>query len=290
MLRLALTTIALTLVGCSTTVDEPIGPPAREMLYAVTASNRLVSFNGGQPQKLLTDAVLKGLQPQERILGIDYRVAKGQMFALGSSGRLYRVDPAAATVTAVGQPIAVALQGTEFGFDFNPTVDRIRVVSDSGLNLRLHPDTGAVVDADPKTDGVQIDATLAYDAADAHAGQKPAVVAAGYSYNKDNEKITTNFAIDARQGVLVVQGSREGAQPVISPNTGRLFTVGALNAGPIERAGFDISDVKNVAYAALTAPGAAATVLFRVDLATGAATRIGTIAGGEPTVGMAVEP
>jgi hypothetical protein len=34
-----------------------------------------------------------------------------------------------------------------FGFDFNPT-DRIRLVSNTGQNLRLHPDLGTVVAID----------------------------------------------------------------------------------------------------------------------------------------------
>jgi hypothetical protein len=38
------------------------------------------------------------------------------------------------------------------------------VVSGS-FNLRLHPDTGAPVDGDPATPGVQPDARLAYTAA-----------------------------------------------------------------------------------------------------------------------------
>ena len=57
MPRWTLSALALTLAGCSITPEEPVGPPAKEMLYAVTASNRLVSFNGGQPQKLLTDGL-----------------------------------------------------------------------------------------------------------------------------------------------------------------------------------------------------------------------------------------
>ena len=43
---------------------------------------------------------------------------------------------------------APLLDGTEFGVDFNPQVDRLRVVSNSGQNLRLHPDTGAVAAVD----------------------------------------------------------------------------------------------------------------------------------------------
>lgn len=281
---------AALLAACSTLPSEPLGPPAPEKLYAVTAANRLVSFNGGQPQKLLSDAALQGLQPQEAVIGLDYRVARGELFALGSSGRLYRVDAATATARPVGQPLAVKLAAGSAGFDFNPTVDRIRVVTDAGQNLRLHPETGAVVDANPAAEGLQTDGALAYDAADRNAGRTPAIVAAGYTYNQDNEKITTNYAIDARQGTLVMQGSREGVLPAISPNTGRLFTVGPLEAGAFDQAAFDISDVRNAAYAALTPPGGTASVLYRVNLDTGRATRLGTIAGGAVVSGMAIEP
>ena len=272
----------LGLFGCALpTAPEALGPPAKETIVAVDASQQLLRFNAGQPQKLLD---------RRALTGIDYRVARGQLFALGSSGRLYRIDTATAAATPVGAPLAIALRGSEFGVDFNPTVDRLRVVSDAGQNLRLHPDTGAVVDADLKTEGLQIDGTLAYDAADANAGRMPAVVAAGYTYNQQDEKLTTNFAIDARQGVLVTQGSRERMQPAVSPNTGRLWTVGPLNAGAFERASLDISDVNNTAYAALTAHDARSSRWVRIDLATGAATPIGSIAGGQPVVGIAIEP
>jgi hypothetical protein len=288
-LRLSLIASLVALGACSTPPTEPLGPLAKENLFVVNAANRLIGFNAGQPQKVLSDRALAGLAPQERVLGIDYRVARGQLFALGSTGRLYRVDTGNATATAVGAPVAVALRGNVFGVDFNPTVDRIRVVSDAGQNLRLHPDTGAVVDANPNVDGVQIDGDLAFDAADVNAGKPVALVSAGYTYNKD-DKITTNFAIDARQGLLVTQGTREGVVPAVSPNTGRLYTVGALGAGAFERASFDISDVNNAAYAALTPAGAKASVLYRVNPATGAATRIGTIGGGAVVHGMAIEP
>lgn len=283
----------LAAAGCAVmapSTDEPLGPPAKETIVAVDAAQRLLRFNAGQPQKLLDRRTLTGLQPGERVLGLDYRVARGQLFALGSSGRLYRIDTASAAATPVGSPLAIALQGSEFGVDFNPTVDRLRIVSDTGQNLRLHPDTGAVVDADPKTEGTQIDGPLAYDAADVNAGRTPAVVAAGYTYNQQDEKLTTNFAIDARLGVLITQGSREGVQPVVSPNTGRLRTVGPLNAGAFERASFDIGDVNNTAYAALTDHDGQVSRWVRIDLATGAATAIGRIAGGQPVVGIAIEP
>ncbi len=37
------------------------------------------------------------------------------------------------------------LSGTEFGIDFNPLADRLRVVSDTGQNLRIDVDSGATI-------------------------------------------------------------------------------------------------------------------------------------------------
>lgn len=281
--------VAATLAAaCTTLVSEPLGPPARETIHAVTSSGQLIAFNAGQPQKILSRRSLSGLREGDRLLGIDYRVAKGQLFGLGASGQLYRIDTRTAAASAVGTPNVLPREGAaEWGFDVNPTVDRIRVVNDAGFNLRLHPDTGAIVDGNPTEPGVQLDGRLAYDVADVNAGKPPGIVAAGYTYNKDNDKITTNYALDGRLGVLVHQGSKEGVQPVVSPNTGRLYTVGSLGIGTFAHATLDVSDLSNTAYAAVTAGGR--STWYRVDLATGQATRIGTVAGAA-LVGAAIEP
>ncbi len=46
---------------------------------------------------------------------------------------------------------------TVFGMDFNPTVDRVRVVNSAGQNFRMNPNNGALVDFDATTLGVQMD-------------------------------------------------------------------------------------------------------------------------------------
>ncbi len=268
----------------------PMGPKAKEDIVAVTASNHLLRFNAGQPQNLRDRRPLQGLREGERLLGIDYRVARGELYALGAGGQLYRIDVERAQASPVGTPAPLPGDSAEWGFDFNPTVDRIRVVSDRGADLRLHPDTGAVVDSNPAVPGIQVDGRLVYDVADANAGKTPRVVAAGYTYNKTNDKITTNYAIDASLGVLVHQGTKEGAKPAVSPNSGRLYTVGALGTPHFDHATLDISDVSNAAYSGLHAHGASATRWYRIDLATGHATLLGTVGGGEPLVGAAIEP
>ena len=122
------------------------------------------------------------------------------------------------------------------------------------------------------------------------AGRAPRIVAAAYTYNKENEKITTNYALDARSASLVIQGSIEGATPVVSPNTGRLRTVGPLGAGGFEQASFDISDLTNTGFAALTRDGASGSQWYVIDLASGKATALGAIGIRETVVGIAIEP
>ncbi len=286
--RAAIVAVAGALAACATTA-EPQGPLRKETVHAVTASHRLVSFNAGQPGRILSARPLVGLAAGEAIVGIDYRVARGQLYALSDRGRLLRVDPQSGALTAVGTPLASPPVG-EVGFDFNPTVDRIRVVTENGLNLRLHPDTGAQVDGDANAAGVQPDGALAYVAGDPSAGQVPRIVAAAYTYNKQDEKITTNYAIDARQGTLVMQGSREGVAPAVSPNTGRLSTVGKLGVATFARAAFDIADVSNSAFAALTGADGRSSGFHEIDLATGKARYLGRIAVDEPVRGIAIEP
>ena len=283
---------ALLLAACGAAPKtETVGPAAKEEIVAVSSSNHLLRFNAGQPQQVRERRPLQGLRSGERIVGIDYRVARGELYALASSGQLYKIDVAQARATAVGSPAVLPSAGaTEWAFDFNPTVDRIRVANNAGFNLRLHPDTGAMVDADPAQEGVQFDGRLAYDAKDTNAGATPRIVGAGYTYNKQDEKITTNYALDGELGALVHQGTKEGVAPLVSPNTGRLYTVGRLGIGSFAHATFDISDLAPTAYAGVHNKGDQATRWHRIDLDTGKASFIGTVGGGETLVGAAIEP
>jgi hypothetical protein len=124
---------------------------------------------------------LQGL-PRATLVGIDFRIARGVLYALSRQGLLFTVDTASGRLTRVGSgALALPLPVSAFGFDFNPAADRIRVVSGS-FNLRLHPDTGAVVDGDPAREGVQ-PMQLAY-AGGTNEAHAPTGLAAGYTYNK----------------------------------------------------------------------------------------------------------
>ncbi|MEJ7701366.1 MAG: DUF4394 domain-containing protein [Pyrinomonadaceae bacterium] len=96
------------------------------------------------PNNVVNVAAITGLAAGENILGIDFRPATGQLYALGSSSRIYIINPRTGVATAVGAAGAFTLMGTDFGFDFNPTVDRIRIVSNTGQNLRVNPNDGTL--------------------------------------------------------------------------------------------------------------------------------------------------
>ena len=66
--------------------------------------------------------------------------------------------------------------------------------------------------------------------------------------------------------------------------------MGPLKVGAIGSVAFDIADLNNAAFAAVTAPGAGQSRWYLIDLKSGAATLLGTIGGGEAIAGAAVEP
>lgn len=230
-------------------------------VYAITSANQLVRFDSAAPSSVSAPMAISGLQDGESILGIDIRPATGELYGLGSTSRLYVLDPATGAATAIGSgAFAIPLSGTDFGFDFNPTVDRIRVVSDAGQNLRIHPVTGAVVDTDAGSPGVQPDGAI--------NGAATGLVASGYTTNFATAATTTLYGIDAAGDQLVVQSP---------PNNGATVAVGPLGLDAGGAAGMDIVGAGNQAFAALTPAAASATGWYAVNLTTGAATEIGSL-------------
>jgi hypothetical protein len=254
----------------------PQAHAAHLSLYATTTSNRLVQFSAANPCLITSEQHITGLQDGESILGIDFRPATRQLYGLGSS-RLYVIDPATAIATAVGAaPFTPALEGSSFGFDFNPTVDRIRIVSNTGQSLRAHPDTGAVV---------AVDGRLAYAATDINAGSQPGVSGAAYT-NPDTDPATgtTLYDIDATLDILATQNP---------PNAGALNTVGSLGLDTNDLVGFDIN-AAGAAYAALKVgkdgqkgANCGNSLLVSLDLTSGTATSLGYIGTSQPIRGLA---
>jgi len=238
-------------------------------IYGLTSSNQIVTFDSSAPQTPILTVGITGLSPGDVPLAIDVRPATEQLYMLVNPSKLFVVDPATGVATHIGD-FGTALVGNEFGFDFNPTVDRIRVVSDSLQNLRLNPDTGQVAG---------VDTSLAYDAADPFAGVVPHVTAAAYSNNFPFATTTTLYDIDTNLDNLVIQNP---------PNNGTLTTVGSLGVDASDLAGLDIATRTGTAFAAFQVPGVAFPRLYSINLGTGLATEIGVFGGTSPVRDIAV--
>ncbi|MBV6459038.1 MAG: hypothetical protein HONBIEJF_02177 [Fimbriimonadaceae bacterium] len=240
-----------------------VGAGAQET-YGLTTDNRLISFDAANPTALNSNVQITGLNQQnELVLGIDFRPKTGELYAVGSSNQIYKINTSNGVASAVGGTFAPPLTGVEFGFDFNPTVDRIRLTGSTGQNLRLHPDTGAVV---------SVDGTLAYAAGDPNFGAAPNVVGSAYTNNFNGAGSTTLYNIDSDLDILVTQ---------IPPNSGTLNTVGGLGMKVGSLVGFDIMTVSgnNMAYVAAVEEGDFRSWFHRIDLATGKLNTIGAIGG-----------
>ena len=238
-------------------------------IFAVTAANNLISFNAATPGTIASTVAITGLQQGETITGIDFRPRNNQLYAVGSTSRVYTINTTSGAATAIGTAaFTPALNGNAFGVDFNPVPDRIRLVSDGEQNLRLHPDTGAVAGTDT---------ALAYNTGDANASANPNIVGAAYTNNFNAPATTTLYGIDSNLDILVRQGSVGGAPD--SPNNGRLNTIGPLGVNTTDQVGFDIQAPNDVAYASLTTQGATSSSIYAINVNTGAAQLIGAIGG-----------
>lgn len=242
--QIDLATGKATKLGIPATTLIGIAIPTAPVAYTVDNANNLQIFNLSTPGTPVSKAIT-GLQPGENIVGIDMRPATGQLYALGSSSRLYAINMSSGAAALVGAgAFSTLLTGTSFGFDFNPTVDRIRVVSNTGQNLRLNPNDGTIA---------AIDAVL-------NPGT-PMVSGVAYTNNFAGAATTVLYDIDPLTDKLYMQNP---------PNNGTLVEAGPLGINVDTDNGFDIGGTSGKAYAVLTV--GAATKLYMINLATGSAT------------------
>lgn len=246
-----------------------------QLLYAITANNSLISFDSDQPAIIRSIVPVTGVTAGQTIEGIDFRPNTGDLYAIGynqTSGeaRLYTLNLATGVATAVGAaPVTLASAMGEISFDFNPTVDRIRVMGSNGINYRLHPVTGAIA----ATDG-----TLAFAAGDVNAAADPFIAASAYTNSYIGTTATTLYNIDAVLNILTTQNP---------PNNGVLNTVGPLGIvlNPIDPLVdldifFDETSSTNLAFVSAAATGITANSLYTINLATGMTTSVGLIGAG----------
>jgi len=241
-----------------------------DLAYGVTLNQTLVTFNAATPGSILSGIAISGLEVNEQILGIDFRPSTGELFGLGSFSNLYVLNTTSGAATAVGSGFTPSLNGATFGFDFNPTIDRIRVVSEVNQNLVLNPNTGEATVATP----------LFYAMGDPNEGANPNVGGSAYDNNVLGAMTSQLYGLDTGLGILVRQAN----------NAGTLETVGPLGIDLSDVVGFDISGVTGIAYAAIRDAQLSQTTFWTIDLNTGLATSVGEVGGGAIITSLAIIP
>jgi DNA-binding beta-propeller fold protein YncE len=191
------------------------------------------------------------------LVGIDVRPSDKKLYGLTAAGVIVTVDPKSGIWEKKSQLSETLPVGAMITVDFNPVADRMRILTSTGVSLRVNVDDGKAT----------VDGTLKYAETDAMKGKTPMVTAGGYSNSCAGTKETALYNIDATAGTLVKQAP---------PNDGILGTIGKIGVkvdGPIA---FDVwSDCQGKSTGWLLAGGA----LHTVDLATGATASLGAIAG-----------
>jgi len=240
------------------------------MIYGVTTTGELVSFSSSKPGKLIKTPKISGMLSSEKLVGIDFRPSNKMLYGVTNQNRIYTINTATGAATSVGT-LTTPLGGSDYGIDFNPVPDRLRITNDAEQNLRANP-----ADATNVTDK-----SLIFNAADANNGKNPNVVASAYTNNFAGAKATMLYNIDSTLDVLLTQNP---------PNDGVLNAVGKLGVNITVNAGFDIvsRNDNNMAFAALQVEGEKTSKLYSINLANGAATLIGKIGAKNPLVGLTV--
>ena len=243
----------------------------------ITGTADLALFDTANPAGL-TSRPITGLQTGSgKAVGLDMRPAAATVPDHGARGRRrQRDDPQLLRrPDDRGRLIRRSIPGTipgaadvPTGADFNPVVDRLRVVNANNANARINPNNGTVAGFDtgltytaPATGPIT---AVAYDR-NVAPGPPGTIAPPG--------TLTTLYGIDVGADRLVTIGG-VGADGG-SPNGGAVRTAGTLAVAVDDTsdAGFDIA-ANGSAFASLMVGGQPG--LYRVNLAGGAATLIGT--------------
>ena len=271
----------------SLTVPSKFLPNALNLFGLSSDGRQLIQFNNpaNPDPNNATTFPISGIVTGETLVGIDIRPLNGLLYGLGinaitNTGTIYLINSQTGTASiatgAAGQVAFVDTNGNPldlptggYGIDFNPTVDRLRVVTSSGLNFRLNPVTGGVIDGDSVALGNNPDAAI---------NRATGIAATAYTNSVNRATVTTQYGLDPFTNSLFIQNP---------PNSGTqtvplVVTLNGTTLDFTDVTGFDIaanvqvsesnSVATGVGFASLSVGGVSG--LYAIDLSSGAATLI----------------
>lgn len=244
-----------------------------DIFFALDEKENLLTFNNNL---FVESRPIIGINPVQTALAIDFRPNNNRLYLLanGPTGaQLYMLNIANScqvTATTIGgilmtatndvirfvgkasidfNPVADRFLGRA-SIDFNTVADRLRIVTTSGQNFRVNPDTGiTIIDGDLKIVSTTI---------------TPRISGIAYTNSVLGSLTTTLYGINTRDNTLVT---------INPPNIGTVNVVGPLGVNFSEVQGFDIQGGTNIAIAILVV--CCVSKFYSINLTTGQATELG---------------
>ena len=259
------TNALFTVMAAALTAAAASAPAEAATLAALQDGKSIVWID--TDQKKVTGSVK--LDGGASLIGFDVRPVDGKLYGVTPDGTIVTVDAKTGKWEKKSQVSEALPKGAIFTVDFNPAADRLRILSSTGISLRINVEDGKTT----------VDGSLKYAEADAKKGKQPKVTAGAYSNSYAGTKETVLYDIDAANGTFVRQAP---------PNDGTLNTIGKPDAKINGDVAFDIwSDGKGGNTGWLLVGDA----LYTVDIASGTTKSAGKIAGLKGKIGdIAVLP
>jgi hypothetical protein len=188
-------------------------------MFAALSGDRTFSVVDLGRARVVRQVNLKGIQG--RVLGIDIRPADGQLYGVSTSRQVFTIDPSNGNATPKSQLSQAFPANVQASVDFNPALDRLRMIGTDATNWSVSVDDGVVT---PQT-------ALTFVQPNPFGGAgTPSVVAAAYINNRAGTKATLLFDIERSTKAIYLQ---------LPPPAGTLNAVAptSFNLNPI---GFDI--------------------------------------------------
>jgi hypothetical protein len=238
--------------------------PPVATLVGITTNNQLVTFSLANPGTLTSTTAITGMQGGESPTGFDIRPSNQTAYILSNGSRVYTLNQNTAMATLIGgltpgNNAFTQLVGGNFGTDFSPTADALRVYTDAEQNVAVLVDTAQALQVTSLTRG----------SPDINTNIAPDIFAIAYTNNYAGTGSTVLYSIDAFTNSLTATNPANGG---ILNTVGRLTTTSTTQSFTLT-GGFDIVGGDNgLALAALQPNGATQSTLYFVNLATGALT------------------
>lgn len=253
--RFALQAVASAVLAVSATAGHAI------TLVGITSSNEIARIDTADIAGA-TRTAITGLAVGDRFVGIDLRPANNTIYGVTQSNKIYTVDEftgATSFVAALSSAVIDPMLG--YGIDFNPVNDfnnlvALRLISSAGSNFAVNATTGAV-------------------------GNSANTIAPGFSGVAYTNSKPLPTSAPAGTNLYYIDSTNDTLSKATSAfNTPTITGVGSLGVDVLQANGFEILG-DGRAYAALNINNNTSLVtgIYGINLATGAATKLGDFNG-----------